>query len=65
MGKSFVEEDTRRAVLTLLGRAYVGSSEKRCKGEKGEDARKRIERWKERVENAQRITFILLALVLE
>jgi hypothetical protein len=55
MGKSFVLELTSSAVLTEFGREYCGISPKRTRGERGEEVRKRIERWKERVERAQRM----------
>jgi hypothetical protein len=43
IGKSFVDEETRSAVLTELGRAYVGRRPSRRRGEYGEEVRKRIE----------------------
>ena len=60
MGKSFVEEETSSAVLTELGRAYVGSRPRRRSGERGEEVRKRMEMWKARVETAQRITIMVM-----
>jgi broad specificity phosphatase PhoE len=59
IGKSFVEDETRRAVLTELGRAYVGSMPRSRRGERGEEVRKRIEMWKASVETAQRTTVIV------
>jgi hypothetical protein len=56
IGKSFVEELTRRAVDTEFGRGYRGVRLLRTRGESGLEVRRRIERWKERVERAQRIT---------
>jgi hypothetical protein len=56
IGKSFVEEETRSAVLTELGREYRGIRFERTSGERGEEVRKRMERWKDRVERAQRTT---------
>jgi hypothetical protein len=56
MGKSLVEEETSSAVETELGRGYVGSSPANASGEKGLDVRKRMERWKARVERVQRRT---------
>lgn len=53
IGNSFVEDDTSNAVLTEFGRGYRGMNPKRTSGEKGEDVRKRIERWKASVERAQ------------
>jgi broad specificity phosphatase PhoE len=61
IGNNFVEEETRSAVLTEFGREYCGMRFKRTRGESGEDVRKRMERWKERVERAQRITSKFLA----
>ena len=62
IGKSFVDEDTSKAVLTEFGREYRGMKPKRTRGEKLEEVRKRIERWKERVERAQSNTiFSMLA----
>jgi hypothetical protein len=55
IGKSFVLELTSSAVLTEFGREYCGISPNRIRGERGEEVRKRIERWKERVERAQRM----------
>ena len=56
MGNSFVEDETSRAVLTELGRGYLGRRPKRQSGEKGEDVRNRMEMWNERVERAHRTT---------
>ncbi|RFU35606.1 hypothetical protein B7463_g665, partial [Scytalidium lignicola] len=56
IGKSLVEDDTRRAVLTEFGRGYRGINPVKTRGETGEDVRNRIERWKARVERAQRTT---------
>ncbi|KAE8444008.1 hypothetical protein EG329_001137 [Mollisiaceae sp. DMI_Dod_QoI] len=55
IGNNFVEEETSSAVLTEFGRGYRGIKPKRTSGEKGEDVRKRIERWKASVERAHRI----------
>lgn len=51
-----MEDETRSAVLTELGREYRGMSPKRTSGEKWEEVRNRMETWNERVERAQRIT---------
>jgi len=51
-----VEEETRSAVLTEFGREYRGMRFERTRGESREEVRKRMERWKESVERAQRIT---------
>jgi hypothetical protein len=51
-----VEELTSKAVDTEFGRGYRGMRLLRMIGESGEEVRKRIERWKERNEMAQRIT---------
>lgn len=51
-----MEELTRRAVDTELGRGYRGMRLLRTRGESGLEVRKRIETWKERVERAQSIT---------
>lgn len=57
MGKSFVEDETSRAVETEFGRGVVGGRrEKRRRGERGEVVRMRMARWKESVESVQRIT---------
>jgi hypothetical protein len=56
IGKSFVLEDTNKAVETEFGRAYVGRRPMRRRGENGEEVRKRMEMWKARVERAQRMT---------
>jgi hypothetical protein len=56
IGKSFVEEETRRAVETELGRGYRGRIRVKWRGEKREDVRKRMQLWKARVEDAQRAT---------
>ena len=50
-----VDEETRRAVETELGRGYRGRRPRRGRGEKGEDVRKRMERWKARVLRRQRM----------
>lgn len=54
-----MEELTRRAVDTEFGRGYRGMRLLRTRGESGEEVRRRIERWKERVERAQRITGVV------
>jgi hypothetical protein len=59
MGKSLVDEETRRAVLTEFGREYRGMKPVRTSGEMGEEVRNRMEMWKARVERAQRITLFL------
>jgi hypothetical protein len=59
IGKSFVDELTSRAVDTELGRGYRGMRFRRTNGEKGEDVRRRIERWKDMVERAQSITALI------
>jgi hypothetical protein len=56
MGKSFVEEETRSAVLTEFGRAYAGRKPRSRRGDQGEEVRKRMETWKARVDTEQRIT---------
>jgi hypothetical protein len=56
MGKSLVEDDTKSAVLTELGREYRGMNENLTRGLKYDDVRNRMEKWKESVESAQRIT---------
>lgn len=56
MGNSLVLLETRRAVDTELGRGYGGSRRRRESGEAGEEVRKRMLRWKARVEKVQRIT---------
>jgi len=56
MGKSFVEEETSSAVLTLLGRGYRASMPSLVKGEADEEVRNRMARWKARVETVQSIT---------
>lgn len=60
MGNSFVDEETRRAVETELGRLYWGSIPKATSGENREDVRKRMIAWKANVDTAQRITVHLL-----
>jgi len=55
IGKSFVLELTSSAVLTEFGREYRGISLNRTRGERGEEVRKRIERWNESVDRAQRM----------
>ena len=51
-----MEEETRRAVETEFGRVYWGIVDVRTSGEKGEEVRKRIDRWNESVERAESIT---------
>lgn len=53
IGKSFVEEETRRAVETEFGRGYRGNMPRKGRGEKREEVRKRMDRWKERVVRVQ------------
>jgi hypothetical protein len=55
IGNNFVDDETRRAVDTEFGRLYFGRKPKNTRGESGDEVRKRIERWKLRVERAQRI----------
>ena len=43
-------------MLTEFGREYRGMKFASTRGEKGEEVRKRIERWKDSVESAHRIT---------
>lgn len=59
MGKSFVDEDTRRAVETEFGRGYRGMSPKAASGESREEVRKRMLAWKAMVEIAQRNTGVV------
>ena len=57
MGKSFVDDETRRAVDTELGRGYRGNARKPGRygrGENFEDVRNRMETWKARVDSKQR-----------
>lgn len=54
MGKSFVEEETSKAVETLLGREYRGRRPRWWRGEREEEVRRRMERWKASVERRQR-----------
>ncbi|KAJ8062084.1 hypothetical protein OCU04_009861 [Sclerotinia nivalis] len=54
IGNNFVEDETSRAVDTEFGRVYFGRSPRNTRGEKGEEVRKRMERWKLNVERAQR-----------
>lgn len=56
MGNSFVLLDTSSAVETEFGRGYRGRMPRRPRGENGDDVKKRMDRWKERVETVQRIT---------
>jgi len=42
-------------VLTEFGLEYRGINPNRTSGERGDEVRKRIERWKESVETAQRM----------
>jgi hypothetical protein len=42
-------------VLTEFGREYLGVNPERTRGERGDEVRKRIDRWKARVEKAQRM----------
>ena len=51
-----VDELTSSAVETELGREYVRIRPRWFRGEKGDDVRNRIERWKARVEKVHRIT---------
>lgn len=55
IGNSFVEDETRRAVDTEFGRVYFGRRPKNTRGENGEEVRKRMERWKLRVDRAHSI----------
>jgi hypothetical protein len=57
IGNNFVEEETRSAVETELGRGYWGRTPARNSGEYRDDVKKRIERWKARVETAHRTTW--------
>jgi len=56
MGNSFVEDETSKAVDTEFGREYCGRMPKKERGEKRLDVRKRMEKWKARVERVQRRT---------
>lgn len=51
-----MEDETRSAVLTELGREYRGIKLPSTRGDSGDDVRNRMDRWKERVDRAQRIT---------
>jgi hypothetical protein len=53
IGNSLVEDDTSNAVLTEFGREYLGTSPKRTSGDRVEEVRKRIERWKAQAERVQ------------
>lgn len=50
-----MDDETRRAVETELGRGY-GGMERRRRGEKREEVRKRMLRWKASVDMVQRTT---------
>lgn len=56
IGNSLVEEETKSAVDTELGREYVGSRPRKLSGDRGDEVRKRMLMWKARVEKVQRIT---------
>lgn len=48
--------ETRSAVETEFGREYRGRNPRSPSGEKGDEVRKRMDRWKARVERVQSIT---------
>lgn len=62
IGKSFVADETSSAVDTQFGRGYRGIRPNSTRGESEEEARNRIETWKERVERAHKITVGSLAM---
>lgn len=51
-----VEEETSKAVETEFGREYRGINFVMLSGEKTDEVRKRMLRWKAKVDKAQRIT---------
>lgn len=57
MGNNLVEDETRSAVETELGRLNCGRMPRRWRGEYRLEVRKRMEPWKARVERVQRRTF--------
>lgn len=58
IGNSLVEEETSKAVETEFGREYRGISFVMLSGEKTDEVRKRMLRWKAKVDKAQRITIL-------
>lgn len=48
--------ETRSAVETELGREYRGRNPRSPRGEKGDEVKKRMDRWKARVERVHNIT---------
>ena len=56
MGKSFVEDDTSRAVETEFGREYGGMMLSSASGEYRLEVRKRIDMWNATVERVQSST---------
>lgn len=54
MGNSLVDELTRSAVDTELGRWNVGRMRSRASGDSGDDVKKRMEKWNATVDRAQR-----------
>lgn len=63
IGNSFVDDDTRSAVDTEFGRAYVGSRPRKARGERGDEVRNRMLTWKAKVEKVQRITIFRRTMV--
>jgi uncharacterized protein YegL len=58
IGNNFVDEETSRAVETEFGRGYRGINFVMFSGEKTDEVRKRMLRWKAKVDRAQRITVL-------
>lgn len=58
IGNNLVEEETSKAVETEFGREYRGIRFVMLSGEKTDEVRKRMLRWKAKVDKAQRITIL-------
>jgi hypothetical protein len=58
IGNNLVEEETSKAVETEFGRVYRGISPVILSGEKRDEVKKRMLKWKAKVDKAQRTTVL-------